>query len=151
MATKEKVSDMKPYLERALKDEDVRESLMSAFAAAREIYDDLLRDRSAAGMASRLATDKDLQENLRTALEELRHAADRVQAKEDHSTRNTLLLLTGIAIGVLFNPVTGSATRQWINDRVFGPSDDFTYSGTGGGDSGSGAPTSAASSTASST
>ena len=40
-----------------------------------------------------------------------------------------MLLLTGIALGILFNPVSGAQTRKWLSDRVFGPSDEFTYQG----------------------
>ena len=152
--TKDRISDVKHYVERAVKDEDLRENVMAAFQAAREVYNDLIGDRGVTGIASRVATDKDIQENLRTAVDELREAADRVQGKADHKGRNTMLLLTGIALGVLFNPMTGPSTRQWIKDKVLGPSDDFTY----GGDSGSGGsagtsstPPSTTSSTSSST
>ena len=37
----------------------------------------------------RAATDKDIQDNLRKAADELRTAASRIQGKEDHSGRNT--------------------------------------------------------------
>jgi hypothetical protein len=41
-----------------------------------------------------------------------------------------MLLLFGITLGILFNPVTGPQTRKWISDRVFGGTDDeFTYQG----------------------
>ena len=43
-----------------------------------------------------------------------------------------MLLLTGIALGILFNPVSGAQTRKWLSDRVFGPSDEFTYQGNSG-------------------
>ena len=131
--TKERISEVKPYVERAVKDEDLRDNVLAAFQAAREVYNDLVGDRGVTGIASRVATDKDIHENLKTAVDELRQAADRLQGKEAHKSRNTLLLLTGIALGVLFNPMTGPTTRQWVKDKVLGPSDDFTY----GGDSGS--------------
>ena len=80
-------------------------------------------------LATRVATDKDIQDNLRRAVDELREAGDRVRGKEDHSGRNTMLLLAGITLAVLFNPVTGPQTRSWIKEKILGPSDDFTYGG----------------------
>ena len=77
-------------------------------------------------VATRVATDKDIQDKLKEALDELRTAADRVQGKKDHGGRNATLLIAGIALGILFNPVTGPATRKWLADAVFG-GDDFTY------------------------
>src|SRR5580765_1858235 len=90
--TKERVSNaadsVKPYVERAVRDKELRDSLQNAYAAARDIYDELIAPRS----------------------------------------RTATLVLTGIAIGVLFNPLTGSDTRRWLRDRMFGGSDDFDYS-----------------------
>jgi hypothetical protein len=123
----DKVSEMKPYVERALRDEDLRDNLRAAFEAAREVYADLIGDRGVTTVATRVATDKDVQENLKRAVDELREAADRVRGKEDHSARNATLLIAGITIGILFNPVTGPATRAWVKDRVFGSSDEFGY------------------------
>lgn len=136
---KDKIEDVKPYVERALKDEDLRQDLMSAFTAAREVYNELLGDRGMTGIASRVASDEDIQKTLRGAIDDLRHAADRVQGKEDHGARNTMLLLTGITIGILFNPVTGPATRNWLREKVLGGDDEFTYgsNSTGGGQQGS--------------
>ena len=147
--TKERVSDaagnVKPYVERALKDEELRENVKSAFEAARDVYGELFAGRGMVPIATRVATDKDIQENLRSAVDDLRNAADRLRGADDHAKRNTMFLLVGITIGVLFNPVTGPATRKWISDRVFGSSDDFTYQGSG--NSGSSASSSATSTT----
>ena len=131
--TKDRIQEVRPYVERAVKDEDVRDNVMAAFQAAREVYNELLGDRGVTAIASRVATDRDIQDKLREAIDDLREAADHVQGKKDHSGRNTMLLLTGITLGILFNPMTGPATRQWLKERILGPSDDFTYSGGGGG------------------
>jgi hypothetical protein len=120
-----KADKARPYVERAFKDEHVRENMKSALAAARTVYDELLAGRGVTTVATRVATDKDIQDNLRTAIEELRDAADRVQGKKgSHTGRNAFLLL-GIAIGILYNPVTGPATRQWLKDLISGSDEDF--------------------------
>ena len=58
-------------------------------------------------------------------------------AEDTHKGRNTVLLLTGIALGILFNPVTGPDTRKWLKESVLGGSDDFGYE-SHSGNSGSG-------------
>lgn len=125
---KDRVSDMRPYVRRAIQDEEVRENVKSAIAAAREIYGELLGGRSTTAVAARVATDKDIQANLKEAIEDLRKASDRIQGKKEHSTRNSTLLIAGIALGILFNPMTGSQTRQWISTKLLG--DDEENSGT---------------------
>jgi hypothetical protein len=131
-STKEKIADtadtVRPYVERAVKDEEVRENVKSALMAARNIYDELIGSRGMTYAATRMATDKDLQESLRSALDDLRSAADRVQGKDSHKGRNMALLVTGIALGILFNPVTGPSTRRWLSDLVLGK-DEFGEAG----------------------
>jgi len=128
----EKTGSARPYLERAIGDEDLHDNVRSAFHSARELYNELIGGRGAIPLATRVATDKDIQERLKEAIDELREAADRVQGKkEDHGARNSMLLLTGIALGILFNPVSGPQTRKWLSDKLFGPSDEFTYQGGG--------------------
>jgi hypothetical protein len=130
--TKERLYDtadtMRPYLDRALHDDDLHDNLKEAFNAAREVYGELLGGRNLTATAVRAATDREVQDNLKKAVDELRTAANRIQGKEDHSGRNTVLLLLGIILGVLFNPVTGPQTRSWLMEKVTGESsDDSSY------------------------
>jgi hypothetical protein len=127
----DRADQVRPYVDRALHDEELRDSLKEAFVTARGVYDELIGNRGALGVAQRVASDKEIQESLRKTVEELRSAADRMQGKEDHSTRNRMLLLAGITIGILFNPLTGPQTRKWIADKVLGGGDyDYDYAAT---------------------
>src|SRR4051794_19026736 len=78
--TRDKVSgaadNVKPYVERAIRDEDLRDNVKAAFQAAREVYDELIGNRGVTTIATRVATDKEIQERLRDAVDELREASE---------------------------------------------------------------------------
>jgi hypothetical protein len=120
----------RPYVERAISDEEFRESLRAAFIAAKQIYDELVPQKGVTGLATKVAKDEDIQDSLKRAVVELRHAADRMQEadkSESHGFRNVLLILIGVAIGIFFNPFTGPETRRWVKGRVSGG--EFSYNG----------------------
>ena len=119
----------RPYVERAITDEEFRESLRAAFVAAKEIYDELMPAKGVSGIATKVAKDEDVQESLKRAVVELRNAADRIQEGEkgSHGFRNLFLILVGVAIGIFFNPFTGPETRRWVKGRVSGG--EFSYNG----------------------
>src|SRR6476646_3044156 len=125
--TTEKVYDaadnVKPYVQRALHDEKLREDVLSAFATAKELYTELVGGRGAVTLATRVATDEEVRDKLRDAIDDLRNAADRLQGKKDHGGRNATLLVAGIALGILFNPVTGPETRKFLKDLIGGSDD----------------------------
>jgi hypothetical protein len=130
MAVKGRMSDAvesaRPYAERLARDDELHDHVRKAYESARRVYDDVLGDRGPAGAAMRVARDKDLQDDLRSTLKELRQAGHRLQkAEESHTGRNLFLLLLGVAIGVLFNPATGPDTRRWLKDKAFGPEEPF--------------------------
>jgi hypothetical protein len=137
--TKDKVYDaagnVKPYVERAMGDEKLRDDVMSAFATAKELYSELIGGRGAVTLATRVATDEEIRDKLKDAIEDLRNAADRLQGKKNHGGRNTTLLVAGIALGILFNPITGPETRKWVKDAIGAGGDEFggDYSSTNGG------------------
>ncbi|HXV35311.1 MAG TPA: hypothetical protein VD769_14990 [Gaiellaceae bacterium] len=117
----------RPYVDRIARDDELHEHVKNAYASARSIYDELLGSRGAQALATRVAQDKDMQTELKRAVEELRKAGERVQGKESHTGRNLLILLTGITLGVLFNPATGPETRKWLKEKVLGPEQPFEY------------------------
>jgi hypothetical protein len=137
--TKDRVAGVagnaKPYVERALRDEELRDHVKQAYAAAREIYDELIAPRSVVGLAHRVAGDPDLQDNLRTAVDELRAATYRLQGRKEHHTGRKLLFLVGVTIGLLYNPVTGPETRRWLKSTLFGSNDEFGFDAADNGSS----------------
>ena len=129
--TKEKVAEVadtaKPYVERALYDEELRDHVKQAYVTAREIYDELAGPRGLTAAATRLAADPELQESLRNAIFELRQAAYRLQGRSPRSRGGRrLLLFVGVVAGLLYNPVTGPETRSWLKRKLFGD-DDFGF------------------------
>jgi gas vesicle protein len=126
--TRDKVYDaagnVKPYVDRAMRDDKLRDDVMSAFATAKDLYSELIGGRSAVTLATRVATDEEVREKLKAAIEDLRSAADRLQGKKSHSSRSTTLLVAGIALGILFNPITGPETRKWVKEMI-GGGDEF--------------------------
>ena len=131
MKAKDKVSGVvdvaKPYVERIARDDELHDHVKKAYDSAAKIYDELIGGRDRKGLALKVARDKELQDELRHAVEELRRAGQRVKGEDAHKGRNATLLLTGIALGVLFNPATGPDTRRWLREQILGKEEPFEY------------------------
>jgi hypothetical protein len=115
----------RPYLERALRDEEFRKDLKDALGAARELYGPLAKKNGVSGSARALATDKKTQEQVRRALDDLMSAKDTLKGKKQkksHKGRN-MVLLAGVVAGALYNPWTGPQTREKLLDMIAGNDD----------------------------
>jgi hypothetical protein len=115
---------VRPYLERALRDEEFRNDLKDALKAAKELYGPLTKQNGVSGSARALATDKKTQEQMRRAVDDLLNAKDTLQGKKkkSHKGRN-MVLLAGIVAGALYNPWTGPQTREKLLDMIAGNDD----------------------------
>ena len=116
------VETLGPYVKRAMDDPELREDLLAAFVAARSLYGQFAKGSGVKGKAGKV-TDKDFQKQLQELVGELSEASDRLQGskvKKGHKARNRVVLLTGVTLGVLYNPWTGDATRDWIMNRIAG-------------------------------
>jgi hypothetical protein len=124
----EKVTDVtltvRPLVERALTDDKLRDDVLSAFATARKVYEDIAGAKNVDKAAGKVL-DKKLHKDLREAVEDLQDAALRIQGKKKTRRTGRRILIAGLALGILFNPVTGPETRRWLKDVVTGGSDEF--------------------------
>ena len=117
---------LKPYVQRAMTDPDLREDLLAAFVAARSIYGQMAKGRGIKGKAEKVS-EKDFQKQLQHLVDDLSEASDKLKGKpkkKGHKTRNRIILLTGVTLGVLYNPWTGQSTRDWIMDQMSGSNGD---------------------------
>ncbi len=127
--TKEKptvaVDALRPYVKRAMEDPELREDLLAAFVAARSLYGQIAKSDGVKGKAEKVSG-RDFQKELQELVTEVSAASEKLQgkAKKSHKTRNRVILLTGVTLGVLYNPWTGQATRDWIMNRVAGENGD---------------------------
>src|SRR5206468_8043819 len=92
---------LKPYVQRAMTDPELREDLLAAFVAARSIYDQMAKGSGIKGKAEK-ATQKDVQKQLQKLVGDLSEASDKFKGKKSHKARNRVLLLTGVTLGVLY-------------------------------------------------
>jgi hypothetical protein len=135
----ESALNVKPFVERALGDEKLRDDVQSAFATAKKVYDDLMGAKSVDKAAGKVL-DKKLHKDLRDAVEDLQDAALRLQGKRTGGHTGRRIMVAGLALGILFNPVTGPETRRWLKDLVTGGGGEFGGDfGSGGGSASNGA------------
>lgn len=118
---------VRPYVNRAISDDDVRRNVTRAWKAARRVYDELSGE-DAVGVASKFSSDENVREGLDTTVQSLSEALVRMSGHaERRKTSWTPFLALAIAVFVLFNPATGSSTRKWIKDHLFGSEEEFDY------------------------
>jgi hypothetical protein len=117
--TAQTIDSLRPYIRRAIEDPELRDDVLAAFAAARDLYEQVAKGEGVKGKAQKVS-DKDFQRQLQHLVDDLSDASDRIKGEKEHKARNRMILLTGIALGVLYNPWTGPSTREWIMQRISG-------------------------------
>ncbi len=113
---------LKPYVQRAMTDPELREDLLAAFVAARSIYGQMAKGRGIKGKADTIS-EKDFQKQIQHLVADLSEASDKLKGKskkKSHKARNRVVLLTGVTLGILYNPWTGQATRDWVMEQISG-------------------------------
>ena len=122
---------LRPYVQRAMTDPELRDDLLAAFATARTLYGQLSKGKGVKSVTGAVS-DKDFRKDLQDLVAGLSDASERLQGKGEkkkgkkkgkkktHKARNRVMLLTGVTLGVLYNPWTGQATRDWLTEKVAG-------------------------------
>jgi hypothetical protein len=117
-----------PYVRRLLEDEELRDNIRVAFAAAKDAYG---RMSNGNGPAKAVLDDKKVQRDLRTAAESLKDASDQLRGKRRSGGGFGLgkALLLGI-IGAALVLILSEDARKAVLDKLFGAEEEFEYTST---------------------
>lgn len=137
MASKSKAKDKassavegaRPYVQRLIEDEELRDNLREAYDAGRDAYN----RASGAKKPSALLDDRKLHDDLKSASESLRAVSDALREPEKmpKSGGHPFLKLLVIAfIGAILAIALSEDLRKGILDQLFGAEEEFEYSST---------------------
>src|SRR5262245_20299896 len=114
-----------PYLRKIVEDEDLRDSVVSAFEAARDAYDRLSSNCS---MIDTAIDDKKVHKDLKTAAENLRDASNRLRGREKQRHWGRLLVIA--IAGAVLALALSEDLRKAVLDALFGAEEEFEYTST---------------------
>ena len=118
----------RPYVDRAIHDDEIRGNVLRAFTAARKVYDEL-GGEGPLGAASKLSAKDSVRDDLDTTVQSLSEAIVRMSGNQPRRRGGWgVFVLLAIVVAVLFNPATGAGTRRWLKDNLFGSEEEFDYS-----------------------
>lgn len=119
----------RPYVQRLVEDEDLRDNIKDAYGAARSAY-----ARASNGRAPTKAVleDKKLQKDLKSAAESLQAASEALREPEKKRKRGLTFgrLLLIAFIGAVLALALSEDLRKALLDRLFGAEEEFEYSST---------------------
>jgi hypothetical protein len=114
------------YVRRLIEDDELRESIRTAYDSARTAYGRVSGDKKP---AKKLMDDKKVHRELREAAENLREASDRLRGREKKSGGIGKLLVIAIA-GAALALVLSEDLRKSVLDKLFGAEEEFEYTST---------------------
>ena len=115
-----------PYVQRLVDDDDLRDSLRTAFESSRKAYGRMANGK---GPAKALFDDKKTQKELREAAHSLREAADTLRGGRQRKRRGPRLLLL-LIVGAGVAMVASESVRNKVLDALFGAEEEFEYTST---------------------
>ena len=118
-------SSARPYVERVVADDELRDNLRDAYQSGRKAY----ARAAAAKRPADVLEDKKLQKELRNASESLRSASDALREPEKSgSTLGRLLLI--VIVGAILALALSEELRKTVLDKLFGAEEEFEYTST---------------------
>ena len=112
------------YVQRIVQDEELRDSLRTAFESARKAYGRMANGK---GPAKAVLDDKKTQKELKEAASSLRDAAESLRGKKRKRRKGRVLLLGIVGAGLALAMSEG--LRKKVLDALFGAEEEFEYTG----------------------
>lgn len=126
---KEAAETARPYVQRLIEDDELRDDLRDAYEAARDAYGRAVNGK---GLKKGALEDKKLQKNLSNAADSLRSAAETLREPEKKRKQGSglgKLLLVAFVAAVLAIALSEDL-RKALLDKLFGAEEEFEYSST---------------------
>lgn len=115
----------RPYVQRLIEDEELRDNLKEAFEAARDAYE---RVANGKGPVRAITEDKKFHRDLRKTAESLREASEQLRGRRRRRRWGRLLLIGLIGAGLAI--ALSEDLRKAVLDRLFGAEEEFEYTST---------------------
>src|SRR3954467_3454230 len=116
-----KAAKNNPYVQRLVEDEDLRDSLKTAYESARGAYSRMANGKG----PSAALNDKKTQKQLREAATSLKDAADALRDAKKPKKRGRGLLVLIVGVGLAF--ALSEGLRKKALDTLFGAEEEFEY------------------------
>lgn len=116
-----------PYVRRLVEDEELRESIRTAFESAKDAY---ARMSNGKGPATTLLDDKKMHRDLSQAAESFKDAADKLRGKRQGGGFGLGKALLIALVGAILVLVLSEEARNAVLDKLFGPEEEFEYTST---------------------
>ncbi len=122
------VGTARPYVQRLIEDEELRDNLREAYESGRNAY----ARASDAKRPSDMLDDKKLQKELRNASEAMRSVSDALRNPEQRSRGGFGLgkVLLLLIVGAILALALSEDLRKAVLDQLFGAEEEFEYTST---------------------
>jgi len=117
---------VRPLVDRAIGDEEVRRNVLRAWGAARKVYGELAGE-DAVSTFDKLSRKDNVREDLDTTVQSLSEAIVRMSGERKERRGWGMFVAAAVVVVILFNPATGASTRKWVKDHLLGSEEEFDY------------------------